>query len=417
MFIPQFKTLGQRMPSRNEILEALRNANTADPDTRDSRQLLSILAALPDADPDVLKNSTIREHWLLAYDWRVTARKPYGETIAPDVEQQRAQEVHARMDACGIEDHFGHLFAGLWHGATGLERQWGRDERGGNNVLAFEEVDAIDLKWNPDSPLGYDRYMYASYDSPQATMQAYETAAQIIIAKYNPLRGSQKDYMGGLYRAILLLTILKYWQYYDWASVNEKYGDPPRYIQYPRGSFVKKSTIDAMVTWLKDWGRNNYGAFPEDLLPKLLEFGNQGVAVETFNKFIDEVTSRQAGLILGQDVAFEANKFGTQAQSTEAQEATRTHNWWDLQWFAKIITRQHVMIDYIMNYGYPTTGLFPQFEFVTDEGEDFLRNSQILANIRAADYEPESDEEVSQKVGFKVRKATTPNIPPVDVGL
>lgn len=390
-----------------DINKAYTAAANPDPARRDLRPLLAILAALPKAHPGVMADMQTRENSIIGFDWHIRAGVPSGETSAPDIEVQRAGEVMQRFRDSGLHDEIGTILKSKFTGQISIEPEWGVNDRGENAVLSYEVVSAVELKPWPAAAARWARLVYAGYDTDRYTLQPYDEPSRVIIAHYNPLRGIDNNHAGGLLSTVLWYSYLQYVTWYHWGRSGERMG----VLSYPRNP-GSSTDIDTAYEFLQEVVDHAI-KMPEQLKITIRELLGDPPSADSFEKFITKIDDMRSRLILGQDVVNSAHKEGTYAQAKEANKTTLDYNWSDISFIQNILTDQYVRIDYLLNYGQPTTGKWPQFAFITDEAEDHAKNAQTLSLVTGSGYEPEDEEEISRKIGFKVRKSESPptNIP------
>ena len=398
-----------QLPTVGYLKQAIKQADQPDPALRDVRPIMAIVAAIPKADPDVAKNMQTRRLKVQAWPWSVQAHIPRGLTTAPQIEEQRAAEIDERIRQCGIESDFDALINGLFNGVAAIEPVWSTADGGAHTIVQWDVIDAVDMIPDPQSVVGWSRAMYDSPTSSVLRLRRYVVPEEIIIAKYNPMKGIQSNYYGGLLRSVIWHTMLKHGAWYDWAKLGEKYGDPPIYARYPVGA--PAADIEKAFEFLQHVAQDASAVIPEDIKIDLIEALKSSVNIDVFDKFIERVSSRQEAIILGQDIVNSAAPNGNNAKALTANGTTDDLNWADIEWFQRILTHQLVQVDYRLNYGQPTSGYFPRFVVNTDLGEDYKTNAMILSQAKSAGWDAADAEEVSRKLGVRVVKAPPPVVP------
>jgi len=409
------------LPPRDQILTALRRANATD-NSYDPRPLHAIIAALPGADLDILSAIESRKNRLLGYEWQVAAGVPPSAEVAPDIERQRAAEIAGRFKSCGLSNELGTLFNARLSGVVGIELNWSTAERGAHVVESYTVVDPIDLRRHKTALRGYARYAYNGTGNDDYVIAPYDVRERVILATYNPLRGLRSEFDGGLLRTLIYLTVLKHYNWYDWAKVGEKYGDPAVVAKYPRALGQRKNKegkteAEVVLEWISAIATESGAAIPDDIKLEVLDLVTKGASADMFEKFIDKVTSKQERLIQGQDVvniaASKQTQGGSYAKAVEANETSQDYTWSDLIWLQDVVTQQYVVTDYLLNYGTPSTLIYPSFKFQTDEIEDNRSNAAIVQLLTSSGYTLD-EEEVRQKTGFTVRQSiVNPTLPEV----
>ena len=387
------------LPSTSDLKTALRSADDPDPLRRDIRPLIAIVTALPKADPDILGYMQTRRLKLLSWPWRVLAPVRLGETSPDAVEERRALEIEMRIRSCGLVSEFDAIANHLYYGHTGIELTWSRADSGFHMITSYELIDAVDLHPDARSIVGWSRIRYAAPDDMKPIYEPYDAPERILIATYNPMKGGQAQYVGGLLRSVIWHTMLKHGSWYDWARFNEKYGDPPVYARYPVGA--QAADITKVFEFLTNLAQDSAAAIPDDVKIDILDAVKGSANIDAFDRFIDRVASKQERILLGQDVVNKTAGVGSLAKAKEANTTTSDYNYADIELFQDVLTRQIVQADYRLNYGIPQGGLYPRFAFITDEGEDFEQNARIVERLASAGWDLDP-EEVSRKTGFTV---------------
>lgn len=393
--------------SVSDINRAYIEAGMPDPSERDLRPLQAILAALPKAHPGVMADMQTRENSIIGFDWAIKAGLAQDDTSAPQIEIDRAGEIMERYKDAGLHNEHRTYMKSIFYGATAVDPLWGVNERGQNAIMEYDVVPAIELKPWPKAATGWARLMYSRYNSDKYTILPYDDPQAVIIAHYNPLRGVDNSHAGGLFSTVLWYSYLQYVTWYHWGRSGERMG----VLTYPQ-SPAQNDDIDKAYEFLQEVVDHAI-KMPENLKFIIRELMGDPPSPESYEKFITKIDDMRSRLVLGQDVVNSAHKEGTYAQAKEANKTTLDYNYSDIQYLQNIITDQYVRTDYILNYGRPTTGIWPEFVFITDEQEDHLKNAQKLSQLTSAGYEPEDDDEVSRQVGIRVRKSENPstNIP------
>ncbi len=402
------------LPTRDQILAALRSANNPDPLKQDARPLQAIIAQLPQADIDILSAMQRRTSIITGYEWSVEAAIPPGAVVAPTVELARAAEIAQRYRTSGLHNEHGTMLNGIYAGALALELQWSTAEGGAHVVEQYEVVDPIDLKRDKRALRGYSRYLYTGTGNTAFTLMPYDYRENVILCTWNPLRGIRSEFDGGLLRVLIYLTVLKHFNWYDWARVGERYGDPAVVGTYPRAMGGRKdkdgkTEAEKVLEWVNEIATESGAVLPDDIKIQIHDLVTKGISAELFEKFIDKVTSKQERLLLGQDVVDIAGApGGSYAKAKESGKTTSNLSWSDLLWLQNIISDQYVISDYVLNYGLPSTGIFPAFRFNTDELVDFRTNAAIVQLLTSSGYRLDTDE-VRIKTGFSVTESTNTN--------
>lgn len=396
------------LPNVRHLKAAIRSADDPNPRTRDIRPLVAICTALPQADPDILGFMQTRRLNLLSWPWRVEAPPTPGGTSAEARELQRAADIETRIRECGITSEFDAVANALYFGHTGIELAWSTAVDGAHRIERYELIDAVDLHPDAASITGYSRVTYARPDDDKMILVPYAARENLLLATYNPMKGGKALYYGGLLRSVIWHTMLKHGNLYDWARFNEKFGDPPVIARYPVGA--QAPDIAVVFEFLRLLAQDSAAAIPDDVKIDIIDALKSGANIETFDRFIDRISSKQERILLGQDVVNKTTEVGSNAKSQEANKTTANYNFADIELFQTWLSEQVVAADYRLNYGVPPRGQYPRFRIVTDEGEDYERNARIIERLDGAGWDLDPDE-IQRKTGFTVkRKPAAPDL-------
>jgi hypothetical protein len=177
------------LDSVTDITTAVTQAKMLDPIKRDIRALLSILAAIPKADPDVMADMMTRKNSITGFEWHIVARLVEGEPSPRDIEVQRALEIERRYREAKLHTRLGTQMNALFYGRNIIELDWGLNERRENAVLNQRVIEAIEVKRDPRAATGLAKLVYDSYESDTYIIQPYDDSNAIMVAEYNPLEG------------------------------------------------------------------------------------------------------------------------------------------------------------------------------------------------------------------------------------
>ena len=387
------------------ISQAIQYAKQLDPRKCDCRPLMALCAALPAADPDILADMQTRMNAVLGYEYTIRAAIPPGATSPLDADVQRASEMVNRFRSAKLHNTMVTLLKGRFNGDAIIELTWGTDEQGQNTVVAWESVQAVDIiKW-PDAATGYARAVYPSFESDAYGIMPYDEPTQILVAHSNPMEGDDNAYRGGLFRTALWYAFLKINAWLTWSRAGERTG----VLSFP--AFRANSEALGRVWSFLQTIVDNAVELPNDMKLEILELLNSAPDVKMYSDLIDKVTSKTQRLLLGQDVTNEKGTSGSLALGKESNKTTADIKWSDLIWLQNVYNDQWLRTDYNLNYGPPKNGLYPEWEFVTAEREDYKQNSTIISQMASAGFTPVDEEEVSRKVGIKMQRTAAPVTP------
>jgi phage gp29-like protein len=205
----------------------------------------------------------------------------------------------------------------------------------------------------------------------------------------NPFEGLTKNYIGGLMRPALYLTLLKFYNILDFAKYNELFGMPLRV-----GYFDPIMSSDKAIAILKT-AVQNLGADASAVVDKTTEIkfvdGKVSGKGENYERFANYVESKQSILMLGQTLTTEVSKTGGNRALGQVHDLVRMDKLWsDLQKAQERFTKDVVQKDYFYNYGLPPNGNYPKYEFETDEYKDLSLMATVVRDLSASGKEFDS---------------------------
>ncbi|MCU7501328.1 MAG: DUF935 family protein, partial [Ignavibacteria bacterium] len=198
----------------------------------------------------------------------------------------------------------------------------------------------------------------------------------------NPFTGVIKNYIGGLMRSGLYLTLLKHYDIMDWAKFNELFGMPLRV-----GKFDPLMSNEQAIAILKT-AVQNLGVDAAAVIDKTTEIefvdGKAKSSTDSYEHFCQYVETKQSLLLLGQTLSNQVNsKFGSRALGNTYNLVREDKLYSDM---LKVIPymKKIVLKDYFYNYGIPPKGLNPRFTFKTEEGEDLEKLAGVVSRLTSA---------------------------------
>ncbi len=368
-------------PTFAEALTAVKNADTGG----DPRMLLAVLARLPQADTRIAGLMQTRKLAVLGYDWDVV---PADDTSRAE---EIAGEIKNRMIRAGLNTHFGHILGSVFYGIAGLKINWG------NNLTTKETFPTISLIPST-SLIPTSSGVQIIQDEDKLTLSPADPPEQYIIARFNPISDVLPNYIGGILRSCLWLSIMKHFNWQDWGKFNEMFAQPLRWAQWKRGASDEDKTTAKQAA--SQIGTDAWAAVSEDVELKFIEAVRTG-SIQAYSAFLEAVNSEQSILILGQTLTTELpGKTGSRAAAQVHNLVRQDIMWYDIQLLQNTINERYVNVDYRLNFNDPIN-LRPKFKMIIDEQVNYESNARIVSELKAAGV-PLKKEEVYEKTGFDV---------------
>lgn len=387
------------LPTPAELKFALMNV-TADP-----RPLMDILRRLPEADPHIFSVANTRQFAILGYDNRVVP----GEGLADsDEEQIRCDVIMNLLAKTNFQEFLTAVTNGINYGHAVVNPVWMLD--GMNRYYPmFESIDAIHFakkdgkvkmivdKGDKDffTTVGsrteltglLDKNQVAAYISgkgPLAWIDIDESNLIIVNSIPAVLKGWKKDYVGGLMRPGLYMSLLKYYSMLDWAKFNELFGMPMRVGKFNRLLSGDKA-IEILKTAVSNMG-TDASAVIDDTTN--IEFptaaGGTNTGKSTYEGFADHIERKQSMVFLGNNLTTElTGKYGSLAAAKEHTLVRYDYMWSDIQLIQPLVQKIIEKI-YFYNFGLPKSGFYPRFEFFTEETKDLAQYSQVVQDLSSS---------------------------------
>lgn len=377
------------LPEATSTLQTyIRRANSLDIETRDVRPLMSLLKRLPEVDRYLFGLIQTRKLAILGFDYDIKFPEEYTPSA---IEEKILLEMKQRFQRTKMRQLGKTIVNGRLFGFSAIRLRWENIAGLGTAVIRREDYDLTELDIDPET-----RQLYYLEDTNSGYIRRdFDPPVQHILIDDNPFEGIDKTYIGGLIRVNMIYVWLKYWEAWNWAKNNEKYGDPMFWATYLRGA--SEDEITKLKEGLAELGNSSYAAFSEDVEVNLLETLRNSSA-EAHNKFIDQVNKEMAISILGQQLTTDVGKVGSFAAAKVANFVRQDYLLADLLEVADGYD-QYLRLDFNANYGDPKESVFPEFVFRLEDQENFEANARIIGELRLASI-PLRRDEVYRKTGF-----------------
>ena len=386
------------LPTPAELRFALMN-HTSDP-----RPLMDILRRLPEADPHIFSVGNTRQLSILGYEWRV---KP-GEGLS-DSEQEKVKcdAIINLLNKTNFQEFLTAITNGVNYGHAVINPHWQLDSQN-RYYPYFESIDGIHfgkkdgkvkmivdrkdqdfiatIGKSSDLTGVNDKNQVAKYLAGRDALMWLDLDEEnpVVVNSTPPIfKGWKKDYIGGLMRPGLFLTLLKYYSILDWAKFNELYGVPMRVGKFDR-LLSTDEAVKILQTAVKNLGTDASAVIDKSTEIELVESKSGNTRGNTFEAFTELVERKQSMVFLGQNLTAElAGKYGSRAAAKEHTLVRLDYMWSDIQTTEPLIQK---IIDkiYFYNFGLPPNGFYPAFEFYTEEVRDLGQMSGVIDDLTRA---------------------------------
>jgi len=365
------------LPSLDQIKKYMQSAIEENPKTRDVRKLMSFLQRLPQADRYFLGLLQTRKIALLGFPYTIK----FSDDIKVDEsDKTKLEEMKRRFVKSRMHTIFNTLMNGIIFGQSAARLEWANVQGFGSMVTAKKNLALTELDYNLEN---YQLLDFVETTPTGFSRTELDTDVHIYM-KYNPLEGIDDDYPGSFARSNMLYVWLKYQDFFNWAAANEKWGDPLVVAQYDKD----RSTLEDVAvikSGLESLGTSGKAIFSKDIELKFLEAMRSGIT-DMHDRFIEAVNKEMAVSILGQTLTTEIKDKGSFAAAKVHNYVRQDILYSDVIEFQNVITAQYIYKDWLLNYGEPKK-TFPQFEFITDEIQDFESNARTFETLKSANPE------------------------------
>jgi phage gp29-like protein len=385
--------VSKMLPSIQQLQKYIKLAAQRDEKYRDTRYLMSFLQRLPQVDRYLLGLLQTRKIAVLGFNYTI---KFPDDIVVTEQDKKRLSEMKVRFQKSKMYTLFNSIMNGILFGQSASRLTWENTKPYGTMVIKKQNYELSELDFSQEDSLNLDLIRTSLNGFPSRIPLDPETH---VFVRYNPLDGIESDFPGSYIRTNMIYVLLKYFDYFNWASTNEKFADPLRYAQYKKGA--DPAEVAKILDGLAALGSDSYAAFSDDVKVEFLEAMRQGI-VEMHEKFIESVNKEMSISLLGQTLTTDVQKIGSFAAAKVHNYVREDILWGDILEVQNIISTQYIVKDWMLNYGEPKD-TFPVFEFLTDEIKDYESNSRIVTEFKAAGI-PILKNEAYDKCGFTVPK-------------
>lgn len=366
----------------------------------DPRPMLAIIARFTEANTRV-GGLIISAHDAIAgFPWDILPSDPNDPQAVAIAAAMKERFIRA-----GIHHHFDVIIDGEFFGMTGIRQVWTAVDgkwQATVGIVATTDICPIrNAEGIQETCLIQDNAMFKALPIPSAERNQY------ILSEFNPHKSTRPDFIGGLCRGAIPLTIIRQINWEDWSRYNETFAEPFRVGHYKEGAADKDKDVAKKA--LKEFGRNAWAFVSEDIRFELMEAARAGTMV-AYKQLIEDVDKELEVLIKGEASTTQLPNSGGSRAALQILKMTADDRMWAR--CARIqdtINEQHIAVDYSLNESTTNLSLRPRFEFITEAQADFESNARIVTDLRGAGYVLD-DAEVSAKTGFKVTGGNTPEV-------
>ena len=289
---------------------------------RDPRMMMDVLRRLPEADPHIFSVGNTRQLAILGYDWIIEPSDPDNEK-----EMKKCEEIMNLLERTNFDNFLTNLTNGIVYGHSVTNPIWTLDTKN-RYYPKFDFLEGIHfgkrdgkVKMIVDKN---DKDFFVTIGS-NANITGINDQNQIasalagnlywvdlnendlIIVNYVPpiLQGWKNNYMGGLMRPGLYLTLLKYFTMLDWAKFNELFGMPVRVGKYDP-VLTSKEGIEILKTAVQNIGTDAGAVIDKTMeLEFLRAESGVGTGRATYEAFAEHVERKQSMVFIGQNLTAE----------------------------------------------------------------------------------------------------------------
>lgn len=377
------------LPTLEQIRKYIRLATEKDLKYRDVRPLNSFLQKLPQVDRYYMGLMLARKIALLGFDYDI---KFPDDVTVPDSESKRLAEVKTRFIKSKMHSTFNTIMNGILFGRSAVRLKWSKSDTYNNMVEKKTNLEITELDFSFDNSDQLDLIRTnLNYNFSRIPLDPDIH----LFVRYNPIDGICNDFIGSLAQTNMLYIWLKYTDYFNWSSANEKFADPLRYAQWKKGT--NPDEVAKVMAGLAQLGTDSYAGFSDDIQVKFLEALRTGIT-DMHKEFIAAVNTEMAVSVLGQTLTTDVKDVGSFAAAKVHNYVRQDILWGDIIEFQNILTDQYVHKDWDLNYGEPKIG-YPAFRFITDETPDYESNARVISEGKAAGMKFKSDE-AYKKIGY-----------------
>ena len=386
------------LPTLAQIKKYIQQATiTDDLKTRDIRPLMSFLQRLPAADRFFLGLIQTRKVAVLGFPY--TIKFPDDANI-PESELAKLEQMKLRFVRSNIQKIFPSIMNGIIFGMSAVNLEWNNMKGFGSMVVKKKNLELTELDFSFEDNTSLD---LITTTTSGFTREQLDPDTHIFV-RYNPLEGIDNDFPGSFARSNMIYVWLKYTDSFNWASANEKWGDPLVVAQYDKER-TQAEDLTTIQTGLQNLGTAGKAMFSKDIELKFIEAMRSGIT-DMHEKFINSINDEMSVSILGQTLTTQMQNIGSFAAAKVHEFVRKDILWSDIIEFQNILTTQYVVKDWLLNYGEPKYG-YPEFVFLTDEIEDKESNARVFETLKSTDPTLRfPKEELEKKTGFTLLKPT-----------
>lgn len=358
----------------------------------DPRPMLAIIARFMEANSRISGLVRTAHDAVTSFDWNILPANNSNEAA------EIAAQMKQRFLRTGVHHYFDVIMDGEFYGLTAIRQQWQSDNSWWSASLSIVPVTRLCKIADADGV-----FRVALIDDDQrkfsATIIPPEELVQYIISDFNPFRSTRPEYLGGLIRSAIPLTIIKNFSWQDWALFTELFGQPFRVGEYKTGASEEDKAAAKQA--LEQFGRNAWALVSENIKFQLVEAARAG-NVSAYETLMEKIDAELAILINGTASTQELpDRGGSRAAVQTLKLISDDRMWWRMKRLEQIVNEQHIAVDYHLNVNTQDFSMLPRFVFCIDEREDREANARIVSELTNAGYTLD-DAEVSQKTGFTV---------------
>lgn len=372
----------------------------------DPRPMMDILRKLAVTDMHLLGVLGTRSDAISGYEYCIEPAQGLEEN---EVEIQRCDEIMNRLKKTNFDKALANLVNGITYGHSVTVPKWMIDAQN-KYYPEFETVDFVNF-----APKNNKLYMIVDKNDKDFMITVGDNARGIVanndmnslglyasnpgqliwldldyenllVMQNNPFEGLLNNYLGGMLRPALYLTLLKHFNILDWAKFNELFGMPLRVGKFDP-LLSGQDGINTLKTAVKNLGADASAIIDNTTAIEFLKGeggGGTNVRGNTYESFATYVENKQSILILGQTLTTQLSS------SSGSRAAAQIHNlvrmdklWSDMMKCAKV-AQKIIQKDYFYNYGPPANGIYPQFKFDTDEYKDLESMATVVGDLSNA---------------------------------
>ena len=356
-------------------------------------ELLDLFELMEERDPHYASVLGVRKRAVLGLDTTLSGAVATADTavqsqqtiIRDDPISEAVQAMLSQIDIYAlIED----LLDAIGKGVSVCEIVW---------KFTADSWTPVRFVWCPTKIFTYD-----IQTGRQLLIRTEQNAAGEVLAPYKfvvhtPQLKSGRLCRDGVARSAIWNWMIKSYTLHDWVGFCERFGVPLRMGKYDRGADEKEK--QALLHALRSLGHDSAAMMPSSMDIVFENMGNPGNNSAVF-KELTEYTDRQLSkLILDQTMTTDDGSSMSQAVVHNMVRMDVVIA--DAKKLAKTIT-DYVITPFVqLNYG--TDATVPQFQFITDAGEDISQLADTLTKLVPLGLQV-SATEVREKIGLSAPK-------------